>query len=143
MKKNVFLLTIVAVSLFSFRAKSQAKPASPSEVAVGLLKSLITLDFKSAETFVRSEDSVKLAAAEPMVSQQLASMPDSIKQTMNSLKCTAANEKISGDSATVDVTISSDKDATRQKKETIHLIKENGAWKAMLDMKGGDGDDDN
>lgn len=143
MEKNVLLLAIAAVSLFSFRASSQVKPATPSEVAAGLFKALVTLDFKSAETFVRSEDSAKLAMAEPMVSGQLASMPDSVKQTMNSLKCTAGNEKISGDSATVDVTISSDKDSTKQKKETVHLVKENGAWKAMLDMKGNDADDDN
>lgn len=143
MKKNLFLIAIAAVSLLSFRANSQVKPATPSEVAVGLFKSLVTLDFKSAETFVRSEDSAKLATAEPMVSQQLASMPDSIKQTMSSLKYTASNEKISGDSATVDVTISSDKDTTKQKKETIHLIKENGIWKAVLDMNGSDADDGN
>lgn len=143
MKKNLFILAIATVSLFSFEAKSQVKPASPSEVATGLFKSLVTLDFKNAETFVRSEDSAKLAMAEPMVSGQLASMPDSVKQIMNSLKCTAGNEKISGDSATVDVTISSDKDATKQKKETVHLIRENGVWKAMLDMKGNDADDDN
>lgn len=138
MIKCVFLLLIAAVSLFSFRANSQVKSPSPSEVATGFFKSLVTLDFKSAETFVRSEDSAKLAIAEPMVSEELASMPDSVKQIINSLKYMTSNEKIYGDSATVDITISSDKDTTKQKKETVYLVKYSGVWKAILGMKNSD-----
>lgn len=143
MKKTSFVLAIAIATLISTQVKSQVKPATPSQVATGLIKSLVTLDFKSAESWVCHDDSAKLAMAEPMVNQQLASLPDSVKQTMSSLKYTASNEKISGDSAMVDVTISSDKDSTKQKTKTMHLIKENGNWKALLDMKGSDGDDDN
>ena len=98
-------------TLLSF---SCTKTAAPTEVAQKFLTAVYNADFENAKTFATQTTIEELSKLEQM-------MQDPIKNTV-----TIKGETIDGDKATVQYTVIE----ADNLELTLHLIKENGEWKA-------------
>ncbi|MDE1192733.1 MAG: DUF4878 domain-containing protein [Arachidicoccus sp.] len=135
--KNYFFVCMIAASLlFSIRSKGQIAEGSPSDVASKFTKALLRLDVKDAEKYADSNAVALLEQAAPAIESQKTAVPDSIRNILSNAKITASNEKINNDSATVSLTTTFEKElqGTKEKTETVSLIKQAGIWKVLLGL---------
>ncbi|WP_156522683.1 nuclear transport factor 2 family protein [Arachidicoccus ginsenosidimutans] len=143
MKKTLLCLAI-AISCVAFESKSQT--ATPSSVASSFSKAMVNLNIAEAEKYADSVGVNTLKQIEPMVSQQSAAIPDSIKTLLTNATFTADSEKITGDSAFVEITMDLGKpiNGIQQQKQKVALKKENNEWKVIINkFISGDNPDSN
>ncbi|ANI89999.1 hypothetical protein A9P82_12320 [Arachidicoccus ginsenosidimutans] len=107
---------------------------------------MVNLNIAEAEKYADSVGVNTLKQIEPMVSQQSAAIPDSIKTLLTNATFTADSEKITGDSAFVEITMDLGKpiNGIQQQKQKVALKKENNEWKVIINkFISGDNPDSN
>ncbi|MDE1191543.1 MAG: DUF4878 domain-containing protein [Arachidicoccus sp.] len=129
MKKILSVIAFLFATAFFFSCKNSS---SPSSVASAFTKAMITQDFVNAKKYVVSANTA-LIDQMAAFSKQMA-MPDSILQIIKQAVIKTKNEKITGNTATVDVEITLPKAIMGQTEQTqtLNLKKEKNEWKIDL-----------
>jgi hypothetical protein len=141
MKKILFAITAICIFSFLNSCKSKSGSGSAASSPTAALAAMATDskegDMKAMAAHLCKPDKEMMEKMIPMIEAMAKKMGMDIKQMMkqnlekngelNFNDVSFANEKVTGDKATVDVT-----NKKTNKTETVNLTKENGAWKICM-----------
>lgn len=137
--KKVFLVFSIIIGLASCTTKDTTTPSSTID---GMFTAMKNGNIEDMKKFVSKNDVALFESAEEIMKnvnpEGVQRMKDSVtanfKEKVKNVTYTLKNEKINGNTATVDAEVT---EGGKTESHTINLLKEDGAWKVSMMNSGG------
>ena len=138
--KKIFFALCLATGFAACNSGNQGTPTGTIDAMFTAMKGGNMDDIKK---FITKADIAMIESVEKFantidpeaIKKMKTKMGDEFKDKVKDMKYTLKNEKVEGDKATVDATVT---DGAKTETHTFNLVKEDGAWKISL-MNSGDG----